>query len=86
MSSPRVGAIELADGSEVQDEERATNPRSRKTMTKKNVKMAKEEVVNVRMTARQKETLEAVATRQGLGVSTWLLHVGLLRAEQEGKS
>ena len=55
------------------------------TSGKKNVKVAKEEVVNVRMTAQQKATLEAVATRQGLGVSTWLLHIGLLRAEQEAK-
>ena len=49
---------------------------------KKNVKMPKEEVVNVRMTAQQKTLLETVAAREGLGVSTWLLHEGL-RAAQE---
>lgn len=49
---------------------------------KKNTKVAKEAVVNIRCTAQQKLRLETVATRDGLGVSTWLLHVGLLAAEQ----
>jgi uncharacterized protein (DUF1778 family) len=49
---------------------------------KKNVKVAKEEVVNVRMTAQQKEMLEAVASQEGLGVSTWLLHEGLRAARE----
>ena len=43
---------------------------------KKNVKIPKEEVVNVRMTTQQKTLLETVAAREGLGVSTWLLHEG----------
>jgi hypothetical protein len=50
--------------------------------TKKNTRVAKEEVVNVRMTAQQKASLEAVAAREGLGLSTWLLHVGLLEAQK----
>lgn len=50
-------------------------------MTKKK-KVAKEEVINVRMTAQQKATLEAIAAIDGLGVSTWLLTTGL-RAAQE---
>lgn len=49
---------------------------------KKNVRTPKEEVINVRMTTQQKATLEAVAAREGLGLSTWLLHEGL-RAAQE---
>jgi len=51
---------------------------------KKNVKLAKEEIIGVRCTSEQKEMLEAVAARDGLGVSTWLLHMGL-RIVQERK-
>lgn len=49
---------------------------------KKKVKIAKEEVINVRCTAEQKSKLESVALREGLGVSTWLLHTGLRAAEE----
>lgn len=51
-------------------------------MAKKNVKTTKEEVINVRLTKEQKTSLEAVAAREGLGLSTWLLHVGLLEAQK----
>ena len=51
-------------------------------MTKKNVKVAKEEVVNVRMTAPQKMLLESVAAREGLGVSSWMLHEALRAARE----
>ncbi len=44
-------------------------------------KEPKEEVINVRLTASQKATLEAVAARVGLGVSTWILQAALLAAE-----
>ncbi len=50
--------------------------------TKKNTKLAKDEVINVRLTTQQKSELEAVAAREGLGLSTWLLHVGLLEAQK----
>lgn len=50
--------------------------------SKKNVRVAKEEVINVRLTAQQKATLETVAAREGLGLSTWLLHVGLIEAQK----
>jgi len=50
--------------------------------TKKPTKETKEEVVNVRLTTKQKEALEAIASREGLGVSTWLLHTGLRVAEE----
>jgi uncharacterized protein (DUF1778 family) len=49
---------------------------------KKNTKIPKEEVINVRLTTQQKTTLETVAAREGLGLSTWLLHVGLLEAQK----
>ena len=50
--------------------------------TKKNTRVPKEEVVNVRLTTQQKAELEAVAAREGLGLSTWLLHVGLIEAQK----
>lgn len=53
------------------------------TNKKKNVKMPKEHNINVRCTEQQKDILEAVATRQGLGVSTLLLQLGLLHAEEK---
>jgi uncharacterized protein (DUF1778 family) len=45
-------------------------------------KIPKEEVVNLRCTTQQKKMLESVAAREGLGLSTWLLHVGLLAAQE----
>ena len=50
-------------------------------MKKKKVKTTKERIINIRCTADQKSALEMVASREGLGLSTWLLHVGLLAAE-----
>lgn len=47
------------------------------TKIKKNVKVLKEHVINVRCTTQQKELLEANAARKGLGISTWLLYLGL---------
>ncbi len=51
------------------------------TRPKKNTKTAKDEVFNVRCTAKQKATLEAIASREGLGLSTWVLHAALVTAE-----
>ena len=48
---------------------------------KKNQKKTKAAIVNVRCTDQQKASLETVAAREGLGLSTWLLHVGLLAAQ-----
>jgi uncharacterized protein (DUF1778 family) len=50
---------------------------------KKNVRVPKEEVINVRMTKQQKETLDTAAAREGLGLSPWLLQAGLLKAAQQ---
>jgi hypothetical protein len=54
-------------------------------MSTKNAKAPKEEIISVRCTSQQKVALEAIAAREGLGVSTWLLHVGL-RVVQERKA
>lgn len=48
---------------------------------RRDAKTQKEKSVNVRCTEQQKAALESVAAREGLGVSTWLLHVGLLAAQ-----
>ena len=50
--------------------------------TSKNAKLPKEENINVRCTTQQKELLESVASSEGLGASTWLLHVGLREAQE----
>jgi len=52
------------------------------TKRPKNVKLLKEHVINVRCTSPQRELLESVAAREGLGISTWLLHVGLRLAQE----
>ncbi len=56
-------------------------------MSKKNenTRAPKEHNINIRCTEEQKELLEAIASREGLGVSTWLLHVGLRAAQERHK-
>ncbi len=44
----------------------------------------KEEVVRLRCTAEQKKTLTAAAEREGLGLSGWLLMLGLRAAKADG--
>ena len=54
---------------------------------KKNVKALKDEVINVRMTTEQKKLLEPLAAKEGLGLSTWLLRLGLVvAANQESRA
>ena len=57
-------------------------------MKKKGVRVVKrkESVINVRMTDEQKEVLEGAAAREGLGLSTWLLHLGLVAVRTLGES
>lgn len=43
----------------------------------------KDAVIGVRMTSQQRATLEVLAERNGLGLSTWMLHVGLVIAQKE---
>ncbi len=48
--------------------------------TKKRRKPAsqrKEEIVRIRLTAEQKTALSEAATKMGLGLSSWLLNLGL---------
>jgi uncharacterized protein (DUF1778 family) len=47
---------------------------------KQNTRDPKEEVVNVRLTTKQKAALDAAAAREGLGLSTWLLRLGIIAA------
>lgn len=51
----------------------------------KNTKLLKGGVINVRCTEPQRELLESIASSEGLGLSTWLLHVGI-RVAQERKA
>ncbi len=53
------------------------------TRAKKKVRAPKDEVINVRLTKQQKVELDAAAAREGLGLSTWLLRLGLLLVAQE---
>jgi hypothetical protein len=44
----------------------------------------KTENINVRCTSEQKARIEALAERNGLGASTWLLQLGLIAAREKG--
>jgi uncharacterized protein (DUF1778 family) len=50
--------------------------------TKRRKTVRKEAHINVRLTDEQKDELAAAATHAGLGVSSWLLTVGLERARK----
>lgn len=52
---------------------------------RRNKRVQKEKVFNVRCTEEQKELLDEVAARQGMGISTWLLHLGLADAQTRQK-
>lgn len=58
--------------------------------TKKNTntKLLKEDHINVRCTTQQKEMIDKVAKRNGMGASTWLLSLGLrsVREDEAGRS
>jgi uncharacterized protein (DUF1778 family) len=53
------------------------------TRIKRRKTTRKEETVQIRMTAEQKETLAAAAERRGLPMSSWLLMLGLREAEAD---
>jgi uncharacterized protein (DUF1778 family) len=53
------------------------------TRIKRRKATRKEEMVQIRMTAEQKETLAAAAEHRGLPMSTWLLTLGLREAEAD---
>ena len=45
-------------------------------------RVTKDETVPIRMTTEQKETLAAAARAAGMGLSTWLLSLGLKAAKE----
>jgi hypothetical protein len=50
---------------------------AKKTKPKRRKPVRKEENIHIRLTTEQKEGLTEAATRAGLGLSTWLLMLGL---------
>ena len=54
---------------------------------KKNTKVTKSEAILVRMTPSQKTTLEAAASKEGMGLSPWLLRLGIVASNhsREGR-
>jgi len=49
---------------------------------KRRKQIRKEDVIRLRVTTEQKQTLTEAATRAGASLSTWLLSVGLRAAEE----
>jgi uncharacterized protein (DUF1778 family) len=54
------------------------------TKRRKPKALRKEAIVNIRMTDEQKTTLTEAAQKAGLGVSPWLLSLGLREARRDG--
>jgi uncharacterized protein (DUF1778 family) len=50
---------------------------------KRRKEVRKEDSLRIRVTAEQKQTLTDAAERSGLGVSSWLLAVGLRAAQEQ---
>jgi uncharacterized protein (DUF1778 family) len=59
--------------------------RQKAPRVKRRKEVRKEDSIRIRVTAEQKQTLTDAAERSGLGLSSWLLAVGL-RAAQERQS
>lgn len=59
---------------------RMTEKRRRKPKAQR-----KEADIRIRVTDAQKKTLVDAATREGLGVSSWMLRVGLVEAKRGGR-
>ena len=51
-------------------------------MAKRRKAVRKEEHINIRLTAEQKDELTAAATHAGLGVSPWMLALALREARK----
>ncbi|MFI5337871.1 MAG: plasmid mobilization protein [Opitutales bacterium] len=58
---------------------------AKKTKPKRRKSVLKEESIHIRLTEEQKEGLTEAATKAGLGLSTWLLTLGL-REMQKAES
>ncbi len=52
---------------------------------KRRKEVRKDQDIRIRVTEEQKQTLTDAATRAGLGVSSWMLTVGLREANTGGK-
>jgi uncharacterized protein (DUF1778 family) len=52
---------------------------------KRRKEVRKEDSIRIRVTAEQKQKLTEAAERAGLGLSSWLLMVGLREANQDTK-
>ena len=59
---------------------RATPTTTKRPKRRKQVR--KEDSIRIRVTTEQKQTLAEAAERAGLGVSSWLLAIGLRAAEE----
>jgi uncharacterized protein (DUF1778 family) len=55
---------------------------AKKTKPKRRKPIRKEENIHIRLTEEQKEALTEAATRAGLGLSTWLLTLGLREVQK----
>jgi hypothetical protein len=67
---------------------KAPVPTAKKTAPKKPKRrkpVRKEESIHIRLTAEQKGTLTEAATKAGLGLSTWLLTLGIREAQKTGE-
>ena len=62
----------------------ATKPKTDPKKRRKPKALRKEDFVRIRLTLAQKETLTAAAQRDGLGLSTWLLMLGMREAQKTG--
>ncbi len=59
-----------------------TSPKKRR----KPADLRKEEIVRIRLTAEQKKALSEAATKMGLGLSSWLLNLGLREVQKLEKA
>jgi len=57
-------------------------PETKPKKRRKPKALRKEDFVRIRLTLAQKETLTAAAQRDGLGLSTWLLMLGMREAQK----
>lgn len=59
--------------------------RQKAQRVKRRKEVRKDQDIRIRVTADQKQTLTDAATRAGLGVSSWLLMLGLREADADKK-
>jgi uncharacterized protein (DUF1778 family) len=64
------------------EKERKAAPENREPVPRKPEELRKNDSIRIRVTAAQKAQLGAAAARDGLGVSSWLLTLGLREAQR----